>query len=91
MAIFLGDLPQLFAVGICRRYVVYVSKPFFCVCKSFFFVNKPFLNESNLFYVSKTILFMRIPLIRVFLFAIAVAVVGHRNIEIAICLLKFFM
>ena len=80
VAIFRENLQWEFAAAICPRFFVYVSKPFFCVCRSFLFVNKPFLNESKPFlYVSETILFMRIPLRRVFLFTIAVAVMGHRS------------
>ena len=91
MVICLGYLPQLFAVGICRSYLpwlfavricrdylpwvcfVYVSKPFFCVSKCFFFLSKSFLIESKRFF------YVRISLLTVFLFAIAVVVIGHRR------------
>ena len=55
-----GNLPQLSAVAIYRENLpwvcfAYVSKPFLCVSKSFFFVNKHFLIERKPFlYVSKT-------------------------------------
>ena len=92
---FPGNLPQLFTVAICREYLprvcfVYVSKPFYCVIKSFFFVNnslliktkKTFLLKPNLFSMwAKLFLFMRISLLTVFLFVIALAVVGHRNFQ----------
>ena len=35
--------------------------------------------EPNLLYVSKTFLFVRFPLLIVFLFVIVVAVIDHRN------------
>ena len=82
-----GYLPWLFAAGICRSYLprvcfVYVSKPFFCVSKSFFFVSKSFWIESKPFlYVGKTFLFMSISLLTMFLFVIAVAVMGHRTVS----------
>ena len=71
-------LPWLFAVRLCRDYLpwvcfVYVSKPFFCVSKCFFFLSKSFLIESKRFF------YVRISLLTVFLFAIAVVVIGHRR------------
>ena len=70
-----GNLPQLFAVGL----FVYGNKPFFCMREFlFFFVNKLFLIERKPFlYESKTS-FMGISFLTVFLFVIAVAVMGHR-------------
>ena len=82
-----GCLPQEFAVGICRRnlpwelavaicrgFFVYVSKSFFVyVSKSCLCGSRPFL------YVSKTFWFVRFSLLTVFLFAIVVAVMDHRN------------
>ena len=82
-----GNLTQLFAVAICRENLlwlfavccfVYVRKPFLCVSQSLFFVGKSFLIESKPFLnLSKTFLFMRISLLKVFLFVIVVAVMGH--------------
>ena len=74
-------LSQEFAVAICRAYlpVAFVSKSFFVyVHRSCLYENKPFL------YVSKTFLFVIFSLLTVFLFVIAVAVMGHRNEEIKI-------
>ena len=83
-----GNLPPLFAVGICRDYLpwlfsvvicrevfVNVSKSFFVyVSKSCLYGSKPFLD------VSETFLFMRFSLLMMFIFVIAMAVMGHRNI-----------
>ena len=80
-----GFLPCEFAAAICRGNLpwvcfVYVGKPFFCVSKSFFFESKSFFNwKQTFFYMwAKLFLFMRISLLTVFLFVIAVAVIGHR-------------
>ena len=73
-------LSQEFAVAICRAYlpVAFVSKSFFVyVHRSCLYENKPFL------YVSKTFLFVIFSLLTVFLFVIAVAVMGHRNIQMS--------
>ena len=83
-----GYLPWEFAVAICRGNLpwqfcrgnlpwglfVYVSKPFFFVSKSFFFVKKPFIYGKKTFF-----LFMRVFLLTVYLFAIALAVIGHHT------------
>ena len=70
-----GNLPQEFAVAICRGFFVYVSEYFFVyVSKSCLYGSKPFLH------VSETFLFVRFSLSIVFLFVIAVAVMGHRTI-----------
>ena len=67
-------LPWEFAAGICRGFFVFVSKTFFVyVSKSCLYGSKPFLH------VSKTFLFVRFSLLTVFLFVIAVAVMGHRT------------
>ena len=69
-----GNLPQEFAVAICSGLFVFVSKSFFVyVSKSCSYGSKSFL------YVSQTFLFMRFSLLTVFLFVIAVAVMGHRT------------
>ena len=85
VAICRGNLPQLFAVEICHSYLlwvcfVYVSKPF-CLSKSFFFASKSFLFESKPFLICKQKLFLfpRISSLTLFLFVIAVAVMGHRT------------
>ena len=83
------NLPQEFAVPICRGHFlfVFVIKSFFVyVSKSCLYERKPFL------YVSKSFLFVRFTLLTVFLFVIAVAVMGHRTCELVfhcICWLKF--
>ena len=67
-------LSQKFAVAVCRGYLtfVFVSKSFY-----FVYVIKSCLNESKPFlYVGKT-LFVIFSLLVVFLFHIAVAVMGH--------------
>ena len=70
-----GNLPQEFAVAICRGFFVYVSESFFVnVSKSCLYGSKPFL------YVSKIFWFMRFSLSTVFLFVIAVAFMGYRSI-----------
>ena len=74
VAICRENLSQEFAVAICRMFFVFVSKSFFLyVSKSCLYERKPFL------YVSKTFLFVRFSLLTVFLFVIAVAVMGHRR------------
>ena len=74
VAICLENLPQEFAVAICPGIFVFVSKSSFVyVSKSCFYQSKPFL------YVSKTFFFGRFSLLTVFLFVIAVAVMGHRT------------
>ena len=71
------NLPQEFALEICRGISVFVSKTFFVyVSKSCLYGSKTFL------YVSKTFLFVRFSLLTVFLFVIAVAVMGHRSIHL---------
>ena len=70
-----GNVLQLFAVGL------------FCVCKQTFFLFKQILFLLNLFYLKENVfyiwaklsLFIRISLLTVFLFVIAVAVMGHRT------------
>ena len=83
VAICRENLPQQFAVGICRGYL-----PFVFVRKSFYlYVSKPCLYESKAFlYMSKTFLFVRFSLLTVFLFVIAVAVMGHRRKHSILCL-----
>ena len=89
VAICRENLPQEFAVAICRGYLpfVFVIKSFFVyVSKSCLYERKPFL------YVSKSFLFVRFSLLTMFLFVIAVAVMGHRTCELVfhcICWLKF--
>ena len=81
------NLPQDFAVRLCRRnllwkFAVAICAGFFVfVNKSFFvYVSKSCLYGSKTFlFVSKTFLFVRFSLLTVFLFAIAVAVMGHRT------------
>ena len=69
-----GNLPREFAAGICRGFFVYVSEYFFVyVSKSCLYGSKSFL------YMSKTFWFARFSLLTVFLFVIAVAVMGHRR------------
>ena len=72
VAICCENLPWLFTVGHLfmqeQILFVYVSK--FCLYES-----KPFL------YVNKTFLLVRFSLLTVFLFAIVVAAMGHRNVE----------
>ena len=82
-----GNLQQLFAVAICCAYLplvcfVYVNKPFFlcrgifCLCKQSFF------NWKKIFFIWEQIFlteFMRTSFLTVFIFVIAVAVMGHRN------------
>ena len=70
-----GNVLQLFAVGL------------FCVCKQTFFLFEQILFLLNLFYLKENVfyiwaklyLFIRISLLTVFLFVIAVAVMGHRT------------
>ena len=67
------NLPWKFAVAICPGFFVFVSKSFFvyvsksCLCRS-----------KNFLFVSKTFLFVRFSLLTVFLFVIAVVVMGDR-------------
>ena len=71
------NLLQEFAVAICRV--------FFCICKQiFFFVCKQilFIWKETFLYVSKTFLFVRFSLLTVFLFVIAVAVMGHHRMRL---------
>ena len=74
-----GNLTQEFAVGVCRGYLPWV----FCICKQIFvfvYESKFFLYGSKPFlYMSKTFLFVRFSLLTVFLFFIAVTVMGHRK------------
>ena len=85
-----GYLPQEFAAGICRGYLpwefaVAIGRGFFVYVSEYFFVyvNKSCLYGSKPFlYASKTFWFVRFCLLTVFLFVIAVAVVGHRKKEI---------
>ena len=71
-----GYLPREFAVAICRRFFVFISKFFFVyVSKSCLYGGKPFL------YVCKTFWFVRFSLLTVFLLVIVVAVMGHRRNE----------
>ena len=70
------NLPQEFAVGVWRGYL-----PFVFVSKSF----SVYVSKSCL-YVSKTFLFVRFSLLTVFLFVIAVAVMGHRRKHLILCL-----
>ena len=82
-AIWRGNLPWLFAVGTCRGYLPQVfAVGFFYVCKQTCFLWEQifFLCKQTFFICKQNIfLFMRIPLITVFLFAIAMAVTGHRR------------
>ena len=76
VAICRWNLPQLFAVGL------------FCVCKqnfflcewNFFLCKQTFLNWKQTFFIweQNFFSFMRISFLTVFLFVIAVAVMGHR-------------
>ena len=84
VAICRRKLPWEFAVAICRWFFVYVSKCFFVyVSKSCLYGSKPFL------YMSKTFWFVRFSLLTVFLFAIAVAIMVHRNLEISALVCKY--
>ena len=75
VAICRRNLPWEFAVAICRGFFVYVSESFFVnVSKSCLYGSKPFL------YVSKIFWFIRFSLSTVFLFVIAVAIMGYRSI-----------
>ena len=73
VAICCENLPWLFAVGL----FVFVSKFFFVyVINSCLYGSKPFL------YVSKTFSFVRFSLLPMFLFAVAVAVMGNRTTKV---------
>ena len=80
VTIYRENLPQEFALEICRGYLgffVFVSTFFFVyVINSCLYGSKPFL------YVSKTFLFVRFSLLPMFLFVIAVAVMGHRTTKV---------
>ena len=89
VAIYRENLPQEFVVAICRENmpqefpvaIYHGSLPFEFVSKSFFvYVSKSCLYGSKPFsYVSKTFWFVRFSLLAVFLFVIAVAVMGDRT------------
>ena len=71
MAICSENLSQEHAVAICRMFFVFVSKCFLVyVSKYCLYESKPFL------YVSKTFLIVRFSTLTVFLFVIAMAVMG---------------
>ena len=75
-----GFLPWEFAAAICRSYLPWLFVVgFLCVCKQTFFLCEQilFLCQQIFFNWAKLILFMRISLLTVFLFVIAVAVMGH--------------
>ena len=73
VAICCENLPWLFAVG----FLVFVSKFFFVyVINSCLYGSKPFL------YVSKTFSFVRFSLLPMFLFVVAVAVMGNRTTKV---------
>ena len=79
------NMPWLFAVGICRSYLpwvcfVYVNKTFFLCEWNFFLCKQTFLNWKQTFFIweQNFFSFMRISFLTVFLFVIAVAVMGHR-------------
>ena len=85
-------LPWEFAVGICRSYLSWVfAVGLFFVCKQTFFLCERIflLCKQTFFYWKRTFfiweqnffLFMRISFLTVFLFVIAVAVMGHRTFE----------
>ena len=90
MAICCENLPQEFAVGICCKNLLWLFAsrichgylPFVFVSNSFFvYVSKSCLYESKPFlHVGKTFLFVRFSSLTVFLFVIAVAVMGHHII-----------
>ena len=72
--IFRGNFSQQFSVAICHRFFVFVSKSFFV------YGRKSCLYESKPFFICERNVFIcEIFFITVFLFAIAVAVVGHRT------------
>ena len=72
--IFRGNFSQQFFVAICRGFFVFVSKSFFV------YGRKSCLYESKPFFICERNVFIcEIFFITVFLFAIAVAVVGHRT------------
>ena len=69
-----GNVPQKFAVAICCGFFVFLSKSFFVYAsKSCLYRSKPFWCLSKMF------LFVRFSLLAVFLFVIAVVVMGHRK------------
>ena len=77
------ELPWVFAVGICRGYLPWeFAVGFFCLCKQTFFLCQQifFLCKQTFFVWKQNIfLFMRVFLLTVHLFAIAMAVMGHRT------------
>ena len=87
-----GNLSQEFAVVICHENlpqdfavaIFCVNLPFAFVSESsFLYVNKSCYMKGNLFCMwAKLFLFARFSLLTVFLFVIAVAVMGHRTYTI---------
>ena len=74
-----GNLPQLFDVAIYREYLPWVFVVFLCEW-IFFLCKQSFLNWKQTFFIwEQNFSFMRISFITVFLFAFAVAVMGHHN------------
>ena len=86
VAICRENLPWPFAVAICRGNLPWeFAVVFSCVCKQTFFLCEQFLFLcKQTFFIRKQniFLFMTVFLLTVYLFAIAVAVMGHRNDEI---------
>ena len=80
VGIFCSYLPWEFAGAICRGFFLYVSKSsLVCASKFCLYGSKPFLD------VRKSFLFVKCSLLKVFLFLIVVAVMGHRTLAHNIC------
>ena len=89
VAICRENLPQRFALAICPSYLFCASKQTFSLCEQMLFLCKQiFFNWKKTFFICQQnpFLFMRITLLSVILFVIAVAVIGHSICAKYICI-----